>query len=266
MENVHEVLQRGQELIKMIPEDMKMSIGLGLALSGTFLIFANKEQPLLDIQGRDEPSDYAPSKEEVQDFNEQFDRIGKAAKKMLAKQKKQAAKEALIADGNVNGSNDNANDANNNSEKKNKNNKKKENKKKEDDDDDDDPLVGLDVDEIAVVKRLVDIKDQYKLNDATIEEAITKTKSDFRRGIRSTMDQDLDDGPMSWFKAFDWLILLILLFIGAALINEKSEGDAGRIITALLPREMKAIGVYDFLMTYGARGHPATDAIATIDA
>lgn len=56
-----------------------------------------------------------------------------------------------------------------------------------------------------------------------------------------------DDQPVNWFKVLDGLIIFVLFAMFCYFFNFSTNGDFGRVIVALFPREFKALGLKERL-------------------
>jgi hypothetical protein len=65
--------------------------------------------------------------------------------------------------------------------------------------------------------------------------------------------QKSDLQQVNLIKAFDWVLFIGLIIMGAWAANEMSDGDAGRVLAAMFPKETTALGLKDFLEGYSSR-------------
>ena len=69
-----------------------------------------------------------------------------------------------------------------------------------------------------------------------------------KESIESVKNTDLqDDQPVNWFKVLDGLIIFVLFAMFCYFFNFSTNGDFGRVIVALFPREFEALGLKERL-------------------
>lgn len=61
-----------------------------------------------------------------------------------------------------------------------------------------------------------------------------------------TKEQYEIDEPVNWFKILDGFVIIILLAICCYFFNHSTNGDFGRILVGLFPKEFKALGLKEY--------------------
>lgn len=93
------------------------------------------------------------------------------------------------------------------------------------------------------------------VSEEMLREEIRKVNELKSKGVSLDDIADLQKGDpqqVNWIKAFDWVLFIGLIIMGAWAANEMSDGDAGRVMAAMFQKETAALGVKDYLEGYKA--------------
>ena len=248
-------------LLSRVPQDMVISAGVGVVLCGAFLAFGNTDRPyvLPAMLGGDDAADRVGSASKDTDAgagtgtqegtdikNDTFETAGDAIRReheamdgpatSLISQYRKASATIDAADASKAGSSvpvPAPGTAEGN-----------------------EPLPAvLTAEEEKVMRKLKEIQHKFGFDESVVEEALAMTADQRDKGIKTLEQQRLlDDPPMSWFRVFDILIWIILLVAGCWALNEHTQGNAGRVLMGMFPKEVKAMGAEDYLQRYGLDG------------
>ena len=68
------------------------------------------------------------------------------------------------------------------------------------------------------------------------------------------------DVPVNWFKILDGFVIFILIAVFCYSFNFSTNGDFGRVLVGLFPREFKALGLKEYLERMSPSDPRLTDA------
>ena len=77
--------------------------------------------------------------------------------------------------------------------------------------------------------------------------------SESYRGSTSTAIRDKNNDrlqpeePANWFKILDGFVIISLIAVFCYFFNHSTNGDFGRVLAGLFPREFKALGLKEYL-------------------
>eukprot|EP01041_Mallomonas_annulata_P014719 gene14719-31291_t len=103
--------------------------------------------------------------------------------------------------------------------------------------------VGLDLSES--IQRISE-EDLLK-KTASLQKFLGLSEDDIRHAVRKT-NKELDTGiieqdNVSWSKIFDWILFIVALCIIGYFANKQTNGDIGRVLAGLFPREFETLGI-----------------------
>ena len=250
LEQGRAVLEQVPHYIQQIPDDMLVSMGIGAVVCGVFLTFGNTKMPLIYglTYGTQKPVSSSDTDKKQSEDNDDPDRD--AQKEAVIRLNKIAA--AAGAD-NITI------------------NKKCNTKNITDDTDITKPRVETDEDSSAevtdtttndvdnvelteedqeVLAKLKQFQKDFNVSDDTVKKAIEQTAKQQASGMDSNLAQAMDGPVITWVRMLDIVVLALLLLIGAYWMNLTSHGDAGRVLLNMFPRELKTMGLDDYLRNF----------------
>ena len=113
------------------------------------------------------------------------------------------------------------------------------------------------------LKNLKKLQEILGVNEDQVREAIRKTRrvkfassseqsntigdNHHPKNINSRTGIESIDEPYNWARSFDFIILAILIGIFCFCVNKSTDGNFGRIVAAIFPREFGALGLKEYL-------------------
>ena len=105
-------------------------------------------------------------------------------------------------------------------------------------------------------------KDSNNASRILVEKALglnDEMRDKMQRQVKQEMAKNKDRGlanmdyvePINVVKMIEWIIFVGLMILGCYALNEYSQGDFGRVVAGMFPREVKALGLQEFLERKG---------------
>ena len=103
-----------------------------------------------------------------------------------------------------------------------------------------------------IIKKTRKLQRVLGMNEGDIREATRKSQlsessysSDWQLRRDRNTSSDLEE-PWNWFKILDGFVIFILLAIFCYFFNLSTNGDFGRILVGLFPKEFEALGLKEY--------------------
>ena len=234
------ILKAVPHYLQQIPEDLVWSMGIGVVICGAFLAFGNTKKPFIDgltpsTQAKEasketgnEESANDSAKKAKDEALERLKRIGEAASSngigVKKREENLGDKDAVSQD-----SVDVVVPAG----------------EKQSD-------IQLDKDDKEIMAKIKKFQQDWNVSDDTVKEAIQKTVIQQSQGIEADLATSMEGPAISWIRMLDIAVLIALISIGAYWLNLKTNGDAGRVVMNMFPREMKTLGLDKYLNDFTA--------------
>jgi len=106
--------------------------------------------------------------------------------------------------------------------------------------------------EESTIKKTRKLQKVLGMNEHDVRQAV-REKSPEKLSSISTPNYSIRDKnfhyeePVNWFKILDGFVIFILLAVFCYFFNFSTNGDFGRVIVGLFPREFEALGLKEFL-------------------
>lgn len=101
-------------------------------------------------------------------------------------------------------------------------------------------VLGMDEDDVRDAFRNQSLHSQSS-NPETFTRSIPTSRTDKVNG------QQQPEEPANWFKILDGFVMITLIAVFCYFFNHSTNGDFGRVLSGLFPREFKALGLKEYL-------------------
>jgi len=114
-------------------------------------------------------------------------------------------------------------------------------------------MINPEVDDEELLKKTRKLAERFGATEENVRDAIAKVKDQQRRGLSAAEIEMEEPFIKSAVKGIEWIIFIACIFGLFFCLNIYTHGDAGRMAAGIFPRELELLGMKDSLERYGLK-------------